>query len=919
MDFLTLFLVEELLKTEATSQIDQAEYAQPLCTALQIAISNLLALWGVRPSSVVGHSSGEVAAAYAAGAITAKTAIAISYYRGQVMKQVENSGAMAAVGISNGDVQPYLEDGVVVACENSSRSITLSGDSDRLDRTLERMKSDHPDIFCRRLRVEAAYHSREYYLSCSSSRLGWKTCVSPSYFLHRTNEENKDHMKKIGDAYENLIDPMVRTNLSMVPMYSTVTGQVILDPRQLQAGYWRQNLESPVLFRSAIKKAMDDTEKNHVFLEIGPHSALSGPLRHIFNEEDRKIKLEYVPTLLRGQDQDACLLAAAGRLYLCHLPVDLATINGRGSVLTDIPPYPWRHDKKYWHESRLTKEWRLREFPHHELLGSRLPGSTDLEPTWRNILRLENIPWVWDHRAGMDIVFPAAGYITMAGEAIRQISKVRDYTIRNMFIKTPLTLKETTTTEVITSLKPARLTNSLDLKWYEFTISAYANDKWFKCCIGIVRAGKHGEHLVKEIQTFPRLLEKDLWYETLRDAGVEFGPRFRRLENISTNPLKQEAAAMVETNEQDTECQYTLHPVLIDQGFQLVGIAASQGLIRRSGTPKVPVSIEEVYINSVEDGFSLAASLKKVSNEKQRFSTAAEAFAISKNTVTFSMKGVVFVAMTYNADLANFSIPLASRIDWQPDIDFVPGKGLISPAITTVEPMDLLVKLILLTAIEIASFAQDSNPDSKNTKQYETWVNSNLARVQEIYSMVPECGKWKPIEMSNRQELFDELRSAAGSSSPEMKPFGRILRKILDALEDEISPMEYFMADEGWKALYEFAGTWSDWTKFLALMGHSNPSMKVLEIGAGVGGATAAIVHALYTKDKVRQYGKYVFSDACHDRVAEAKEMFSQNDGFEFTVLDINQNPLEQGFEKETYDLIIVSDVGLMKPAQLCS
>lgn len=77
---------------------------------------------------------------------------------------------MAAVGMSNDDVQPYLEDGVVVACENSLRSITLSGDGAGLDRTLERIKSDHSDIFHRRLRVEAAYHSREYHVSYLNSR-----------------------------------------------------------------------------------------------------------------------------------------------------------------------------------------------------------------------------------------------------------------------------------------------------------------------------------------------------------------------------------------------------------------------------------------------------------------------------------------------------------------------------------------------------------------------------------------------------------------------------------------------------------------------------------------------------------------------------------------------------------------------------
>lgn len=725
-------------------------------------------------------------------------------------------------------------------------------------------------------------------------------------------------MKKIGDAYENLMEPIIRTNRSMVPMYSTVTGEVISDPRQLQPAYWRQNLESPVLFRSAIKNVLGDTENNHVLLEIGPHSALSGPLRHIFNEEERKVKLEYVPTLLRSQDQVTSLLATAGQLHLCHVPVDLAAINGHGRILTDIPPYPWRHDKKYWHESRLTKEWRLREYPQHELLGSRLPGSTDLEPAWRNILSLENVPWVCDHRFGTDIVFPGAGYIAIIGEAIRQVSKVHDYTIRNLFNKTPLVLKQTAPTEIITSLKPVRLTNSLDLAWYEFTITAYVKDKWVKCCIGIVRAGDQGEHLVNEIPTFPRHLGKELWYETLRNHGTDLGPRFRLLENISANPLKQEAAATMELNERDNGSQYTLHPVVIDQGFQMVGIASTQGLTRRAGKSRMPISVEEIYVSNARESISLAASLEKF-DPKQKVSTPADVLAISESIVTFSMKGVVFVEVGHNEDPGEFGVPLASRIEWQPDVDFVPGKGLLSPAITKTEPMDLLVKLALLTAIEMANRVQDSDPDSDYSKKYEAWVNSNLSRVQEIYSMIPGSGKWKPIDMSTRQELFDELACAAASSSPELKPFGKILRRVLDALEGEISPMEFFMEDEGWRSVYEFAATWADWSKFLTLLGHSNPSMKVLEIGAGVGGATAAIVNALHTQEKVRQYSKYIFSDASRDRVTEAKEMFSKNQAFEYEVLDINRDPFEQGFVKESYDLIIISDVSQTKLAQICS
>ena len=117
--------------------------------------------WGISPAAVVGHSSGEIAAAYASGALTLQEAIVVAYLRGLAFtKQYIRPGAMAAVGLGRDDVGPYLVDGIVIACENSPVSITLSGDKDKIDAVIERILHDSPDVFARRLRVEMAYHSR---------------------------------------------------------------------------------------------------------------------------------------------------------------------------------------------------------------------------------------------------------------------------------------------------------------------------------------------------------------------------------------------------------------------------------------------------------------------------------------------------------------------------------------------------------------------------------------------------------------------------------------------------------------------------------------------------------------------------------------------------------------------------------------
>ena len=135
--------------------------AQPLCTALQIALFHQLGRLGIKPTAVVGHSSGEIAAAYAAGHITLEYALAAAYYRGYITKNADrSSGAMAAVGLSAVDVLPFLRAGVCVACENSPSSTTISGDKEVLQEVLVCLKEEKPDVFARLLTVEMAYHSR---------------------------------------------------------------------------------------------------------------------------------------------------------------------------------------------------------------------------------------------------------------------------------------------------------------------------------------------------------------------------------------------------------------------------------------------------------------------------------------------------------------------------------------------------------------------------------------------------------------------------------------------------------------------------------------------------------------------------------------------------------------------------------------
>lgn len=144
-----------------------AEFSQPCCTAIQIVLVDVLRSWGVNPTAVVGHSSGEIAAAYACGALTAAQAIQVAYHRGLVTANISKTlrGGMAAIGLGREQVTTYLIEGVTIGCENSPSSVTLTGDLDQLTTVVNRIKTENPEVLARPLRVDCAYHSRERYSS----------------------------------------------------------------------------------------------------------------------------------------------------------------------------------------------------------------------------------------------------------------------------------------------------------------------------------------------------------------------------------------------------------------------------------------------------------------------------------------------------------------------------------------------------------------------------------------------------------------------------------------------------------------------------------------------------------------------------------------------------------------------------------
>ncbi|KAB8360847.1 hypothetical protein FH972_024581 [Carpinus fangiana] len=578
-------LLEELQKEGKDSQVNLAHISQPACSAVQIGLTDLLASWGIKPQAVVGHSSGEICCAYAAGIIDADAAMALAYHRGQATvlfkkKFPSLDGTMLAVGAGPETVKPMLKvlkNGyATIACINSPKSVTVSGDRAalvELQATLEAQA-----LFNRLLKVDMAYHS--------------------------------DHMGRVAEEYMEAIKDILPANTSNAVFHSSLLGR-IAEPSELGPSYWVQNLVSAVRFSDALATMCDESTnppaKVNQLVELGPHAALQGPIRDTLTTlGPAATKIAYAPTLLRGKDDTESALSLAGTLYMKGTKVDFSTVNfpitgaANHSLITDLPKYPWNHNTRYWHESRIAEKHCFRQFARNDVLGTLADYSNDLEPTWRNVLRTEDLPWLRHHKMQGMNVFPMAGYLAMAMEAASQRAQMRDvqfdsFDIREIVVNAALIINDGTDVESTISLRPySEGTRGYSDIWDEFRICSWAPKRgWTEHCRGLVAARntKTTNTVDADIRTSNQRKELDArkqstlnnssekvdvagLYSLLDHVGAGYGETYQGLENCFGSDTHAYADLVAPNTKallpNEFEPNLIIHPAFLDQFIQIV-------------------------------------------------------------------------------------------------------------------------------------------------------------------------------------------------------------------------------------------------------------------------------------------------------------------------------------------------------------
>jgi acyl transferase domain-containing protein len=527
-----------------------------------------------------------------------------------------------------------------------------------------------------------------------------------------------DHMKTVREKYVSLLQDELHVHgnirgLLRAPLYSCVTSEVVTDSAVLAPEYWGNNLTSPVKFHSAISRLLQDQGPT-IFLEIGPHSTLAGPLRQICAEA--RLPCTYIPTMLRLSNSAENLLTACGLLYQQGIDLNFKAFTSRRAVARDLPAYPWDHSQSFWYESRISRDWRFRPFGHHALLGQRVTESTSFDPSWRVLLDLEDEPWLIDHKVGEDIVFPIAEYISMAGEAIRQISGVEiGYSVRHVVAHTALVLTQTKSVEVATTLSRYKLTDSTDSESYTFTISSYSGTAWIKDCDGQVMPKEKDIPSSKNIEQLPRQVRVSRWYEIMARVGLVYGPEFQGITSFTTSATEQRAVGKITNTKARQDAPFLFHPATIDAGFQMILAALAQGAGRNFTQLCVPTLVEELDISR-----SSSTMIAEAWSSDDGKDVGLDCIADGK--VALRLRGIRLSPLDDEGSFADADRHAAARLEWYPDFDFMEIPLLFTPPVSRNNIKQLLEELALLCLLDSHERLQGLHTKQPHFLRFRDWL-----------------------------------------------------------------------------------------------------------------------------------------------------------------------------------------------------
>lgn len=926
-------LLEELHKSQQDSRVNEPQISQPACTALQVAAIDLLSEWGVFPSTTLGHSSGEIAAAYAKGAITRESAWSISYHRGRLSATLSKTGAMLAVALGEEQVKTYIDritadPKPVIACINSPESVTLSGSEEAISEVLSLIGDQ---AWARKLLVKTPYHS--------------------------------PYMQEIAPEYLKSLEGIRRSvpsTAKSTEMYSSVTGEWIENDALRSPQYWVDNMVCSVKFKHALEAALKSTPTNSdgtVILEIGPHGALQGPIKQTLKAQEKQNQnIECISLLMRKEDAIRTTLRAAGALYQrgCHVNIHKANTPDATEEppvqLVDLPPFPWNHNSRYWSETAKSVAYRHRKGPKHDLLGNRDEFSNESEPAWRNYLRLSEIPWLKHFEINGQAVLSCSTMLAMVVEAIREVADssktVEAIEFRDVFPGAGMILNDSEEGAVETKLqlRPWRSgSRSLTTYWKEFALSSRDRQgTWTQHSTGLVSlkyASNHDAAFTDEQvaiaeeyrQEYSRIAASQLvaqdsvaFYEKLTNMGMHWGPSYQPLvesragDGISCCSLQiQDTKSYMPAN---LESSNLIHPTALDGVFQM--LMSCDGVTK----PTIPKYIERIYISNklhAEPGSRLSGFAKI----QERWADGTNGTAVLSDAkweeplVIFEgLKATDLQSQVTSGDGSEDQVKalwkLGAYSQWHVDVENSPGKTseLLKMAYINAPQTeyDVICDLEWAAYIVCKRTIQQFGPDeSQHLAPHHQLFHRYMTRQLEL----GQAGKLpcqSPDWLLADRHVESEVLTRVAAASPEGKMMKHISDNISSIFLGDVEPSELI----SYENMLDDERTLAVQCEYISRLSGKRP-LRILEVGAGNGRATRQILANLSSNAGGRLV-KYTYTNTDDSSFEKAAEKFKEwSTMMEFKVFDIEKEPSQQGLEEGSYDVIVASQV--LHPTSLIS
>ncbi len=544
-------ILEAMTASEESSRMAQTQVAQPANFVLQVGLTALWEARGVVPAAVTGHSVGEVAAAYVAGALSLEDALLVSYHRSRLQQTRAGLGAMLAVGLPEEEVAKLIRSyagQVDIAAVNDLSSVTISGDAAALQQIATALEAR--DVFHRLLHVEVAYHS------------------------YQMDELREDLLKSLA---------AIQPRATKIPLYSTVTGGVV-SGSTLTADYWWQNVRQPVHFAKAMQSLLADQYRT--FVEVGPHPVLHNSITDALRAGSTTGNV--VASLHRERAERATMLQALGALYTLGFSPNWHALAQPDARYVKLPTYPWQREY-YWHESMISKEDRLGQQGGSAFLSTPLHMPM---PAWEVELNASFFPYLEDHCLDKTVIFPGTGYIE-AGLAVHSALFPQEvYTLEDLQFQKLL---------VVDSKDVTIMHVRLDPQTHAYTI--YSRRKgddlpWEIHATGRLLPGTARERpsvVVSDLRDkCPVRISAAGFYRHLELSRFHYGPYFQTLTDIWLGPDQALGRVKGHPALAADATPYTVHPTLLDATLQLITL----NVPLRASRPWVPRAIERIVVHA---------------------------------------------------------------------------------------------------------------------------------------------------------------------------------------------------------------------------------------------------------------------------------------------------------------------------------